>query len=54
MTHFNMPYKGIRGSLVLNTDKTLQLYQQDLNGWGGKIFELDVFSWPAVNKLNNW
>ena len=48
MIHFNMPYKGLRGSLVMNTDKTLQGYRTDLNGWKDKNFKTNMFSWTQA------
>lgn len=31
--HFNLHYSGLRGSLVLHTDKEAANYSQDFNGW---------------------
>lgn len=34
ITHFDMPYTGYRGSLVLQTDAAMKRYVADRNGWG--------------------
>ena len=34
ITHFNMPYTGYRGSLVLQTDAAITRYVANRNGWG--------------------
>ena len=33
ITHFNMPYTGYRGSLVLHTDASIRHFLADHNGW---------------------
>jgi hypothetical protein len=33
ITHFNLDFKGVRASIVLNTDKALESYQKDMRGW---------------------
>lgn len=35
ITHFNLHYKGIRGSLVLHSDYAGQKWADDRNGWMG-------------------
>jgi len=32
-THFNMPYEGRRASLVLHSDKAMEQWVRDRNGW---------------------
>ena len=33
ITHFNLDYKGVRASIVLNTDKAMKSYHDDMRGW---------------------
>ena len=33
LTHFNLDFKGIRGSLVFHSDKVGQRWKRNLNGW---------------------
>ena len=33
VTHFNLDYKGLRASLVLQTDKEFAAWIRDHNGW---------------------
>ena len=35
ITHFNLHYKGIRGSLVLHSDYAGKSWAEDRNGWMG-------------------
>jgi hypothetical protein len=34
-THFNLEYEGERGSLVLHTDRELEKWKENGNGWAG-------------------
>lgn len=38
ISHFNLHYKGLRGSMVLHTDKALEAWVKNRNGWGGNIY----------------
>jgi hypothetical protein len=33
ITHFNLHYKGVRMSIILNTDKVLEDYMIKMKGW---------------------
>ncbi|KAJ7589261.1 hypothetical protein C8J56DRAFT_1048901 [Mycena floridula] len=48
ITHFNLRFSGMRGSLVMSTDKALDAWAEDKNGWGGKNFKKDIFRWEDV------
>ena len=37
ISHFNLHYKGCRASLVLQSDRWLNQWLQDGNGWDGNI-----------------
>jgi hypothetical protein len=37
LTHFNMFFKGVRGSVVLHCDKDASRWKLDRNGWIGHI-----------------
>jgi hypothetical protein len=34
VTHFNTHYQGKRASMVLHTDKEIQCWARNRNGWG--------------------
>jgi predicted 2-oxoglutarate/Fe(II)-dependent dioxygenase YbiX len=38
ISHFNMHYKGFRASMVLHTDKALEAWARDRNGWKGNQY----------------
>lgn len=38
ITHFNLHYKGWRASFVFQTDKHIETWRQDFNGWGANKF----------------
>lgn len=38
ITHFNLDFEGVRGSLVLHTDKALERWQKDFNGWKTNVY----------------
>jgi hypothetical protein len=50
-THFNMRYTGKRGSVVLNTDRTIQEWTKNKNGWERHNFPAKVFDWDSVAQL---
>jgi hypothetical protein len=37
ITHFNLHFTGLRGSLVLHSDKQGDSWVQDFNGWSAHI-----------------
>lgn len=37
VTHFNLHFMGIRGSVVLHTDQTGDRWAQDFNGWADSV-----------------
>ena len=34
VTHFNLHFRGVRGSIVLQEDKEVDSWIEDRNGWG--------------------
>lgn len=38
ITHFNLHYKGWRASFVFQTDKRIETWGDDLNGWSANSF----------------
>ena len=38
LTHYNLDFKGIRGSLVFHSDKAGHRWKADSNGWGKNLF----------------
>jgi hypothetical protein len=38
LTHYNLNFKGTRGSLVFHSDKAGQRWQKDANGWEDNIY----------------
>lgn len=37
-THYNLDFNGLRASVVLHTDKDLQRWFKDMNGWIDNIY----------------
>jgi hypothetical protein len=33
ITHYNLDFKGVRGSLVFHSDKAGKRWEEDANGW---------------------
>jgi hypothetical protein len=33
ITHFNMSFRGVRGSIVMHSDKEAKRWKMDRNGW---------------------
>ncbi|KAJ7579382.1 hypothetical protein C8J56DRAFT_1058984 [Mycena floridula] len=46
--HFNLKHSGIRGSVVMATDREIDCWVKDKNGWQDKNFPGDVFHWEDV------
>ena len=38
VTHFNLHFEGIRGSLVLHSDKTVDEWAENYNHWDGVVY----------------
>lgn len=38
LTHYNLDFKGIRGSLVFHSDKAGSRWKEDSNGWKNNVF----------------
>lgn len=38
ITHFNLDFEGVRGSLVMHTDKALAKWSRDLNDWRSNTY----------------
>jgi hypothetical protein len=38
LTHYNLDFKGIRGSLVFHSDKAGRRWKEDSNGWKNNVF----------------
>jgi hypothetical protein len=38
LTHYNLDFKGIRGSLVFHSDKSGSRWKEDSNGWQNNIY----------------
>lgn len=38
VTHFNLHFEGIRASLVLHSDKTVDKWAENYNGWNGVVY----------------
>ena len=41
ITHLNMPYEGVRASLVFHSDQDLDNWVKDRNGWATKSYFSD-------------
>jgi hypothetical protein len=42
LTHFNMFFKGVRGSIVMHSDKDASRWAKDRNGWTGHMATFGV------------
>lgn len=38
LTHYNLDFKGVRGSLVFHSDKSGNRWKEDSNGWQNNIY----------------
>ncbi|KAJ7573585.1 hypothetical protein C8J56DRAFT_1066087 [Mycena floridula] len=48
ITHFNLCHQGKCGSVVASTDKVLDAWVKDKNGYAGKNFRGKIFKWSNV------
>lgn len=48
ITHLNLRFTGKWGSLVMATDRGLEDWVKDKNGWENKNFKGDLFRWDDV------
>jgi hypothetical protein len=42
LTHFNMAFKGVRGSIVMHSDKDAKRWRTDRNGWQNHMATLGL------------